>query len=516
MLLGLLLLALGALAFRPAWVLQKAGSVYSEISRFVVALNSVREFYVDEVDTKRLVDGAIEGMMNRLDPHSVFIPAEQAKKIHEQIEGEYIGLGIEYVIRGGYPTVIAPIPGSPAERLGIQPGDIIYKVDNLPTYGLSRSVLDARLRGSYGSSVVLSIRRPNYKEPLVLRLKRERIKIRSIPAYFMADRDVGYIRIARFGRWTRDEFRSALLELESEGLKKLVIDIRDNAGGILEQAVAVVDFFLPGGKKIVYTRGRSSTANQEFYSTDFSPLRNYPLVVLINHGTASAAEVLAGALQDWDRAVIVGETSFGKGLVQNEIPLKDGSVIRVTIARYYTPAGRLIQRPFGENVASYFEEGYRGKGARRDTTKIFTTFSGRKVYGGGGIHPDIVRRGLTMQPSIARIKSQLYFFDFANELLPAVRQRFIRLETFLADFRVDTYVLQRFRTFLRHNGVKWREVEFIRDRKLIQNEIKAELARQIWGEAAYFRARLLEDPQFFAAQAAFPLAEKLALISLGK
>jgi len=511
------LLPLGLLAFRPSWVQRTTTSVYAEISRFVVALNSVREFYVDDVSPKVLVDGAIEGMLNRLDPHSVFIPAEQARKLHEQIEGEFVGLGIEFVIQDNYPIVIAPIPGSPAARLGLQPGDIIFKIDDLLTYGLPRSRLNAKLRGPYGSTVRLTVRRPGYSDLLVFNVQRERVKIQSIRAHFMVNGEVGYIRIGHFGRHTRDEFRAALLDLESRGLKKLVLDLRDNAGGYLEQAVAVVDFFLPGGKKIVYTRGRNPSANQEFFSTDLPILRDYPLVALINHGTASAAEVVAGALQDWDRAVIVGETSFGKGLVQNEISLKDGSAIRVTIARYYTPAGRLIQRPYGENVHQYFEEGFRGSShSRPDTGAVYTTFAGRKVYGGGGIHPDIVEKSVPLGPGITRFKTKYYFFEFANQLLPEIKKRFTSYQQFLEYYEVDFRVLQRFKTFLQVKGAQWLQADFIRERKLIENEIKAEIARQIWGEDAYVRTRLEEDPQFFAALSAFPLAEKLLLLSLGR
>lgn len=508
---------MGFLAFRPSWVQQTARSVYAEISRFVTAFNSVREFYVDPVSPKHLVDGAIEGMLSRLDPHSVFIPADQARRLHEQIEGEFIGLGIEFVIQDHYPTVIAPVPGSPAARLGLQPGDIIFKIDDLLTYGLPRSRLNAKLRGPFGSTVRLTVRRPGFNDLLVFKVQRERVKIKSVQTYFMVNREVGYLRIGHFGRRTRDEFRAALQDLESRGMKKLVLDLRDNAGGYLEQAVAIVDFFLPAGKKIVYTRGRNPTANQEFYSTDLPVLRDYPLVVLINHGTASAAEVVAGALQDWDRAVIVGETSFGKGLVQNEIPLRDGSAIRVTIARYYTPAGRLIQRPYGQNVREYFEKGFRGTArTRRDTGAVFTTFAGRKVYGGGGIHPDILEKSIPLGPGITRFKTKFYFFEFANQLLPEIKRRFRNFQQFLEYYEVDFRVLQRFKTFLQVKGAQWRQADFIRERKLVENEIKAEIARQIWGEDAYARTRLEEDPQFFAALSAFPLAEKLLLLSLGK
>ena len=335
-------------------ILVSATNTFDQIRRFIMAFNAIREFYVDNVSPQVLVNAGIQGMLEELDPHSVFIPPDQLKELNEEYEGKFTGVGIEYMVQSHLPVVISPIPDTPAEKFGIRPGDTIVKIDGESTYGLTESEIRRKLRGKFGTTVQLTLKREALSIPLNVVLKRTTIPILSVRTHFMLNRTTGYIYLSRFSKNTDEEFEKALVDLELAGMKKLILDMRFNPGGYLDQAVKVADKFLPAGKRIVYTRGRIQSANEDYYSTGRDTHPNFPLVILINHGTASAAEIVAGALQDWDRGVIVGENSFGKGLVQNQIPLKDGSAIRVTIARYYTPSGRLIQKPYSKDLYDYY------------------------------------------------------------------------------------------------------------------------------------------------------------------
>ena len=491
-------------------------TTFDQIRRFIMAFNAIREFYVDDVSPQILVNSGIRGMLEELDPHSVFIPPEQLKELKEEYSGEYTGVGIEYVVQNHLPIVISPIPDTPAEKQGIRPGDTIAKIDGESTYGLTDEELRRKLRGHPGTTVQLTIRRETLPTPLTLTLARAEIPVLSVRTHFMLDQGVGYIYLSRFSKTTEEEFQRALVDLELAGMKKLILDMRYNPGGYLEQAVKVVDKFLPGGKRIVYTRGRIQSANEDYYSTDRDTHPNFPVVVLINHGTASAAEIVAGALQDWDRAVIVGETSFGKGLVQNQIPLKDGSAIRVTIARYYTPSGRLIQRPYSKDLYSYYNQ------TNVDTKKnpyvqkkVYTTFSGRKVFGGGGIRPDILIKTPKITSTTSLLLSKQAFFEFAVHESHYLKNHYLSFETFNALFDVDAYELQKFLTFLEDKNIFVNKREFLKDRKFIQREIKAEIARNLWGTDAYYRISVKNDPQVKEALRAFPLAEKLASLETG-
>ncbi len=493
-------------------IIQTGANVYSDIRRFIEVVNVVRDYYVDDVDTRSLVDGAIYGLLGKLDPHSVYIPADKVAQIDEKIAGSYAGIGVDFMIQNKYPVLIAPFPDSPAQRLRLHSGDIIQKIGSVSTYGLSEGEVKSLLRGEIGSMIRLTVKRPDFAETLIFNVVRDRIPLQSVQCSFMIDREIGYIKLGRFARTTFGEVRDALSKLEKKGLKKLVFDLRDNSGGYLDQAVAVTDLFLPGGRKIVYTKGRIPTANEEFYSTSTTQLKKYPLVVLINGGTASAAEVMAAALQDWDRAVIVGKRSFGKGLVQNQVTLQDGAELRVTIARYYSPSGRLIQRAFGSNFKDYFEN-KSGERLNRENTgkKVFTTFSGRKVYGGGGIKPDVEQNSYKISAATAKLEARMLFFEFASSHAKEIKQRYPDFGSFLHYYKISNDVLRRFWNFLRQKNI------YYTDRQIpyIQQEIKSEIARQIWGNDHYFRVRLETDSQFHAAVASFPLADRFAVLSLG-
>ncbi len=331
------------------------GNIYDQLTRFAEVLTDVSRLYVEDVDEEKLVTEAINGMLESLDPHSVYIPEKQLRDVNERFEGHFEGIGIEFVIQNKYPTVVSPIPDSPSDRLGLRPGDKIIEIEGESAFGITEDEVMKKLRGPRGTTVNLTISRIGASQPLHFAITRDRISIYSILAAFMLDDQTGYVKLNRFSRTTDEELTRALQKLESQGMKRLILDLRFNSGGFLDQAVAVANKFIPAGKKIVYTRGRIQQANEDFYASEDPYKTDMPLIILINHGSASASEIVAGAAQDWDRALIVGERSFGKGLVQNQIPLKDGSAVRITIARYYTPSGRLIQRPYNHGREQYYE-----------------------------------------------------------------------------------------------------------------------------------------------------------------
>jgi len=482
-------------------IIQQSADAYSEIRRFLDVFNAVRDYYIENVKSKSLVDGAIVGLLKKLDSHSIYIPSDQVDFVNDKFEGSYFGVGVEFVIQNNYPVIISPMPDSPAERIRLRPGDILLKIDNISTFGLTDSEIIALLKGEVGSLVRITIQRPNFKEQLIYNVIRNRISIRSIRCSFMIDEEIGYLNLGRFARTTSDEVLKALQNLEMQGMKKLIFDLRNNSGGFLDQAVAVADFFLPGGRTIVYTKGRIPSSNEKYYSTSNLPLREYPIVIIINKGTASSAEVFASALQDWDRAAIVGETSFGKGFIQNQISLKDGSEVRISIAQYFTPYGRPIQRPINNE---------------NQIEKVYSTYSGRKVYGGKGIQPDIKKILPPLSTTAVKLESKMLYYEFASQLAPQIKEKYRSINSYKNSFMVNNSILQRFSTFLKRKNIKYDNREFKNDRSYIQQEIKSEIAGQIWEKDSYYRIHLNNDPQFQSSVSAFPLAERLVLLSLGE
>ena len=320
-------------------------------------INIVSQTYVEDVDEEELVDNAIKGALKGLDPHSVYIPPKELKKISERFEGNFDGIGAYIEMNQGFPTIVSTIQGTPAERVGLLGGDRIIQIDEQATKGWSLEEAVSHLKGPRGTEVHVAIRRPGFEESFKFTIVRDKIPISSIAAKLMLDDQTGFITLRRFSLKTAAEVEDALVELEEAGMTRLILDLRGNAGGILDQAYLLVDKFLPGGKMVVYQRGRIAQANREYYSRPKDEFRKLPVVILINRGSASASEIVAGAFQDLDRGVIVGERSFGKGLVQQQYSLRDGSAIRVTIARYYTPSGRLIQRSYDDKtVQEYYAE----------------------------------------------------------------------------------------------------------------------------------------------------------------
>ncbi|MEK7728772.1 MAG: S41 family peptidase [candidate division KSB1 bacterium] len=482
------------------------GNVYQDMMRFNEVLNAVSRYYVDDVDSRKLIDGAIGGMLETLDPHSVFIPKDQLEDVTERFEGYFFGIGIDFTVIKKWPTVIAPIADSPADRVGLRPGDQLIKIEGKSTFDLSETQVIERLRGNQGSKVVITIKRAGVEEPFDVNLTRDKISIFSVDPAFMVDKTTGFIRLKRFSKTTADELEQALTKLEGQGMKQLILDLRSNPGGFLEQAVSVADKFIERGRKLVYTRGRIPQASDDFYSTDDDHHPPTPLIILLDHGSASASEIVAGACQDWDRALIVGETSFGKGLVQNQIGLKDGSAIRVTTSKYYTPSGRLIQRHYENgNAVDYIDEAYDDldPNAIADSVKnrpVYKTGAGRYVYGGGGITPDIRIKWQLPTQFFYELAINRSFFEFASAYAAKNRALAASFESFNDTWMPNEALLAEFRQYVQTlptgKKIKFEPQSWERDLPTIKVWLKKELALHLWDREKSARIEITADPQF--------------------
>ncbi len=494
-------------------------NIYEQIQRFMEVMQTVKKLYVEDVDASKMVDGAIRGMLDELDPHSVYIPKKSLQEINEQFEGEFEGIGVEFIINNKFPTIVSPIADSPSEKLGLRPGDRITRIEGVSTYGFSEDQVREKLLGQKGTKVTIEILRPGFDEPFAVTITRDKIPVYSIAAAFMIDRGTGLIKVGRFARTTNEEFLKALADLHSQGMKRLILDLRGNTGGYLDQAVEMVDHFLGDGKRIVYTRGRIANASEDYFATAAGDYEQTPLVVLIDHGSASASEIVAGAIQDWDRGLIVGMTSFGKGLVQQQIPLKDGSALRVTIARYYTPSGRLIQRPYEHGVEEYISEGLDDVDPNADNDSssarpVFMTSGGRKVFGGGGISPDIMVKSETITlTSLKLIQSQL-FFEFGSKYVTQHRDLAGDFAMFRDQFQVDEKMVSDLIGLARSRGVEVVDDQVIQDSEFIKRRIKSQIARNVWSSREYYQIEALGDQQVAESRKLFERAAKIAGLKL--
>lgn len=499
----------------PRKVIYAGDNLYEQIKRFMEVFNYVKQYYVEEIDSEKAITGAIQGMLEQLDPHSVYIEAEELKKIDERFSGHYYGIGIEFVIKNKILTVISPIAGSPSEALGIRPGDQIIKIEGKSAYGISEQEVYDKLRGAKGTKVTVMVRRPGIEQPFDVTITRDKIPIYSVMAANMIKDKIGYIYVGRFAKTTVDELEQALVDLENQGMEALLLDLRGNSGGFLNQAVLIADKFIEGNKKLVYTRGRRPETNEDFYSTEENTHPRYPLIVLIDRGSASASEIVAGAIQDLDRGLIVGETSFGKGLVQNQIPMKDGSALRLTTAKYYTPSGRLIQRSFKNGIVDYYEEAYDDfdPNVIEDSTAnkpVYYTSLGRKVYGGGGITPDVTIKSQPLTKLISLLISNRIFFDYASQYVTTHHEIPKDFAYFKNNFVISNLVIQDFKKFIKDKKIDFNENDFTADLDYIKLILKSELARNVWDSKHYYEIRMIGDKQVQEALKLFPEAAKIA------
>src|SRR5476649_2677927 len=363
---------------------------------FTAALSAIETSYIDKVESDRLVYGAIRGMLGTLDPHSSFFDPKEYATMRERQEGRYYGIGVSIQVYDGDVTAMNVFEGSPAYKKGIRRGDVLAKVAGEDAKGWTVDQAMHKLRGPKGTPVEVGVKRRGYEQLIPMQLTRDEVYIPTVPAYFMIDATTGYIRMQDFGENTDRDVKHALHDLSSKGMRRLLFDIRRNPGGPLDQAIKVANEFLPRGKMIVYTRGRVANSDQDYRATEESEFTDMPIVALANRGSASASEIVTGALQDHDRAYIVGETTFGKALVQSVYRISGGAGLALTTAHYYTPSGRLIQRPWDETFDEYLTYTQRDQDINKphNPSDLKHTSAGRIVYGGGGIEPDKYLAGL--------------------------------------------------------------------------------------------------------------------------
>jgi len=490
---------------------------------FTTALSVVEARYVDKVESDRLVYSSISGMLQTLDPHSSFMDPKAYAQLREKQEGHYYGLGITISVVDGDITVQALFEGSPAYKKGIRRGDVIARIGTEDAKGWTSDQAVRKLRGPKGTTVQLGIRRTGYDQLIPLEVLRDEINIPSIPAYFMVDDHTGYIRLQDFAENTDHDLGESLQDLTKQGARRLLLDLRGNPGGPLDQAIRVANRFLPKGDMIVYTRGRVPNSDQDYHATEESDYTHLPIVMLVNRNSASASEIVTGALQDHDRAYVVGETTFGKALVQSIYRISGGAGLALTTARYYTPSGRLIQRPWDGTFDEYLTYTYRAQSAERphEAKDLKLTDAGRKVYAGGGIEPDRRVEGPIEGFNPSKFGRSLY----ARQLFATFSQRFVAegdtripgsgkdRRTVGPNFEVDDAMVADFKTFVGTTTLKMDEEAFAADLPYIKAMIRYEIDLSLFGVAAARRHLIAADPQAQTALGLFGEAERLTELS---
>lgn len=484
------------------WNIQSTGSA-NDINE---VLNLIKERYVDSIGTDSLSEDAIADILSTLDPHSAYIPGRELQEINEDLAGKFEGIGVEFNIIKDTVHVLNIVKGGPSEKAGVETGDRIIRVDDSLVAGnnITSDKIKSLLKGPGNSTVRVQFKRGS--QLIEKTITRGYIPIFSMDASYMIDDTTGYIRLNKFSETTYEEFMEAMEKLHSQGIKKLILDLRDNGGGILDEAVQIADEFLSGEKLIVYTEGVHHP-RREYNARRKGLFEDGKLVLLMDEGSASASEVLAGALQDWDRATIVGRRSFGKGLVQEQYVLHDGSALRLTVARYYTPLGRCIQKPYNNGIYDYnndiLNRYYHGELIHSDTLnyqkgKSFKTAGGKKLYGGGGITPDLfvamdttridtVFSKMYAKNTISNFSYQ-YYLDHLSLL-----KNFKNPLDYNKNFLVDDSVLADFRTFAKNDSIIIGKLDDD-DLSYLSMRIKATIARQIWRMDGFFQVINFNDP----------------------
>ena len=487
---------------------------------FTAAVAAVENEYSGQVESDRLVYGAISGMLQTLDPHSSFFDPKSYSQMRERQEGRYYGLGISISVIGEDITVANVFEASPAYQKGIRRGDVIAKIEGEDTKGWTSEKAVSKLRGQKGTFVNVGMKRSGYDKLIDLQVMRDEIHIPTVPSAFMLDSSTGYIKLREFGENTDAELGKALKDLSAKGMKRLVLDLRANPGGALDQAIKVANRFLPRGDMIVYTRGRVQNSDQDYRATEQSEYLNLPMITLVNRSSASASEIVSGALQDHDRSLVVGETTFGKALVQSVYRVSGGAGAAITTARYYTPSGRLIQRPWDGSFDEYLS--YTGR--EQDPNKVHKpeelkyTDVGRKVYSGGGVEPDRRFDGPLEGFNPTRQGRLLY----VRTLFDNFAQRFRRQgDTRIApspgstprelapDFEVTDAMVAEFKQMVKDLRIPIDEAMWQKDLEFTKAMIHKEIDVDLFGEAEAFKGLTTRDPQLQFAVGLFPEAQTL-------
>jgi carboxyl-terminal processing protease len=499
------------------WLLQRgtdAGNVYQQARLFDDVLGHVAAYYVDSLGETDLYQKATKGMLEQLeDPYSVLLAGEDYRALTEQTSGNYAGLGIQIDVRNGWITVVAPLPDTPAERAGVETGDQIIEVNGKSTEGWKNDEAVKALRGEAGSKVTILVRRTGIPEPIRYNMLRAQIHIRSVPEGTMFDGGVGYISLNPVSETSAEELSREIVAMKGKGMKSMILDLRLNPGGLLDQGVEVSDLFLDSKQEIVATRGRARGSTKEYFDDARQKWPDLPIVVLVNDGTASAAEIIAGALQDHDRAVVVGSPTFGKGLVQTLFPLGEGVALKLTTARWFTPSGRTIQRDVEDEAeqaeVAAMEAGDTVVGSPGPETSdsaikerpVFRTDAGRQVRGGGGIVPDLVMTADTLtEPEREFAKAlgtdlPLYRDALTTLALEAKTKRLVTSDSFTVTPAMRRQVFDR----LKSKGATLSLEQFNGAGRLVDDQLGYEIARYVFGRTAEFRRRAADDRQMQTA-----------------
>lgn len=518
---GGLLLAMGVIMFSatmstPAWAQKMALEESVQFQKLNQVLYLVNNGYVDTVNLPKIVESAITEILGTLDPHSAYISAEDMKQERQEVEGNFEGIGIEFNVLRDTIVVVNTIPGGPSEKVGLMSGDRIVYVDGQLKTNVRLMEVPKFLRGDKGTRVDLRVVRPNVSDTLDFTIVRDKIPMYSLDAAYRIDKNIGYVKLNRFMATTNEELQKALREME--GVKSLILDLRGNGGGLLDQSIRVAGNFLEPNSLVVYTEGRNMPRQEAHTSLEAPLFGSGGVVVLVDESSASASEIVAGAIQDWDRGTVVGRRTFGKGMVQQQIELGDSSAVRLTVAHYYTPSGRSIQRPYeqGDAMGYYrdFAKRYTsgeltgGTKAAVDSShrKYKTLVKGRTVYGGGGITPDVyvpydttgysdywsamVRKGVLLEFTVTELDRNRITYN----------EKYTDFDSYSRRFNVTDEMMERLVALGEQRGVKYDEKGMERARELIATQVKALIAQRLWDTTAYYRVINAEsDPDFTAA-----------------
>lgn len=484
-----------------------------DIFKFSRALGYISSYYVDSVDSKQLVEDAIISVLKDLDPHSVYIPADEVQEMNDPLEGNFEGIGIQFNVLNDTIYVISPISGGPSEKVGIRAGDRIIQVDNENVAGIEISTKGVRdrLLGQKGTKVKIGVKRKGVEETLYFTIIRDKIPIYSVDAAYLINHEIAYIKINRFAMTTTDEFTSKMNVLKKQGAKSIILDLRGNGGGYLDKAIELADLFLEKDQLIVYTQGLQSPRTDSKASGN-GIFKDDKILILIDEGSASASEIVSGAIQDWDRGIVVGRRSFGKGLVQRPLFLTDGSMIRLTVARYYTPTGRLIQKPYEDGKEAYEKELYNryehGEFLSKDSInlpdslKYKTLKNSRTVYGGGGIMPDIFVPLDTT--SVTGFYSKMirtgvlnsFILEYIDKNRSKLKSTYKEFKTYNDKFEVTEKILADLVAYGKENDIETSDKELEKSKDDFKIIVKALIARDLWDMSEYYQIVNVRDKGF--------------------
>ncbi len=479
-------------------------SMPQAMQKLLNAEYAISSLYVDSVNEDKLIEDAIKGMLENLDPHSSYTDAKETKELEEPLQGEFSGVGIQFNMNKDTLYVIQTVPGGPSERVGVLAGDRIIYVNDTTIAGvkMKNSDIQKRLRGKKGTQVTIKVQRPGVKDLITFRITRDNIPLHSIDAQYMLDDHTGYLRISRFGAKTHEEMIDALKQLKKQGMTQLVMDLSDNGGGYLNAAIDMCNEFLDRGQLMVYTEGQNSPRN-EAHANGWGEYKDLPLVVMVNQYSASAAEIFAGAMQDWDRAVIVGRRTFGKGLVQRPFKFEDGSMMRLTVARYYTPSGRCIQKPYDRGNKKAYEKALLDRANEgeyysldsiqfNDSLRYTTRLNGRTIYGGGGVMPDVYVPIDTTEYSTyyrdmtAKGIINQFAIQYVDKHRKSIAKQYKTVKDFDRGFTVSDEMMRDFIAMGENDSVKYDEEKYRTSERLLKDIIKGLIARDVYGDQSAY------------------------------